>query len=113
MPDFPKESYVTLPFADKIGFGEGKKRLAIFDLDETLVHCEIDDIYSAEVQIDVLLPGNTIQKVGINIRPNWKEDLLKLSSSYYFIIYTASHQSYCDAVVDWLDKDRSIFQYRL
>ena len=113
MPEMPKESYVNLPFTDKIGLGEGKKRLAIFDLDETLVHCEIENIYNAEAQIDVLLPGNRIQKIGLNIRPHWKEELKKLESKYYFIIYTASHQSYCDAVVNFLDPDKSIFIYRL
>ena len=39
-----KERYVSLPFKNNIGTEKGQKRLAIFDLDETLVHCEINEI---------------------------------------------------------------------
>jgi hypothetical protein len=41
------------------------KKLAIFDLDETLVHCEIKKPQKAQVQINVNLPSN--QKAMVNI----------------------------------------------
>jgi hypothetical protein len=39
------------------------KKLAIFDLDETLVHCEIKKPHKAKVQIHVKLPNGEIANV--------------------------------------------------
>jgi Dullard-like phosphatase family protein len=52
-------------------------------------------------------------KVGINIRPYLKETLDILSKNYIMIIYTASHQSYADAVVDYIDPEKKYFKQRL
>jgi len=40
-----------------------KKKLAIFDLDETLVHCELENIKSAEKIINIKLPNGGKAKV--------------------------------------------------
>lgn len=39
------------------------KKLAIFDLDETLVHCEIKKPHKGKVQINVKLPNGEIANV--------------------------------------------------
>jgi Dullard-like phosphatase family protein len=52
-------------------------------------------------------------KVGINIRPYLKETLDILCKNYIMIIYTASHQSYADAVVDYIDPEKKYFKQRL
>lgn len=51
---------VDLPFEKE--FLNGKK-LAVFDLDETLVHCEIKNPSKGQVQIQVKIPNGTITKV--------------------------------------------------
>ena len=51
--------------------------------------------------------------IGINIRPHWKESLDKIKEKYNIVIFTASHQSYSDAVLNYLDPEDIYFHYRL
>ena len=93
-----------------------KKRIALFDLDETLVHCTGDikvkkDKYQHAIEIN--LPGKQAVKVGINLRPYWKQTLNLIKKNYYIVIYTASHQAYADAVLDFMDPKKKYFKYRL
>ena len=108
-----KEREIILPFVDKIGRGKGQKRLAIFDLDETLIHCELNPDNSAQTKIEVVLPNKTTKEIGLNIRPHWKEELLKIKTKYYLIMYTASHHSYADSVLNYLDPKKEFFDLRL
>ena len=94
-----------------------RKRICVFDLDETIVHCvgSIKNKKPSEYQnvIKVLLPNKIAVDVGLNIRPNWKESLKKISEKYYIVTYTASHNSYADSVLNFLDPENEIFEYRL
>ena len=102
---------LDFPFDDIIN--SGKKKLAIFDLDETLVHCQAKNIEECQFQISVNLPSNKKGKIGINIRPNWKKALNLIKDNYIIIVFTASHKTYADAVLDFMDAGRSFFPYRL
>ena len=97
------------------------KKIALFDLDETLVHC-IGEInknncnkieYKDSHKIKVILPCKKEVIIGINIRPHWKESLDKIKEKYNIVIFTASHQSYSDAVLNYLDPEDIYFHYRL
>ena len=93
-----------------------KKRIALFDLDETIVHCTGDikmqkDKYQHAVEIK--LPGKQAVEVGINIRPYWKQTLNLIKKNYHIVIYTASHQAYADSVLDFMDPKKKYFKYRL
>ena len=97
------------------------KKIALFDLDETIVHC-IGEINMKNVEafsmkndakIKVQLPGGKDVVIGINIRPKWKEALNLIKDKYHIIAYTASHESYADSVLNYLDPDKTIFEYRL
>ena len=93
-----------------------KKKIALFDLDETLVHCTGDLSSNNETyqdSIEISLPGNKEAKVGINIRPLWKKTLNLIKKYYYIVVFTASHQAYADAVLDFMDPDKKYFKYRL
>jgi len=94
-----------------------KKRIALFDLDETLVHCTGDinnkDGETYQHSIEISLPGNKETKVGINIRPHWKKTLNLIKKYYHIAIFTASHQAYADAVLDFMDPGKKYFKYRL
>ena len=59
------------------------------------------------------LPSNKKGKIGINIRPNWKNALNIIKEKYIIIVFTASHKTYADAVLDFMDPGRSFFPYRL
>ena len=93
-----------------------KKKIALFDLDETLVHCTGDiNIKKDKYQhsIEIKLPGKQAVKVGINLRPYWKQTLNLIKRNYHIVIYTASHQAYADAVLDFMDPKKKYFKYRL
>ena len=97
------------------------KKYALFDLDETLVHCigEINlntvECFSrqSDAKIKVLLPGGKEVTIGINIRPYWKKALNLIKDKYHIVAYTASHESYADSVLNYLDPDKKIFEFRL
>ena len=51
--------------------------------------------------------------MGINIRPYAVECLTELAKEFELIVFTASHQSYADHVIDMLDPNHTLFSYRL
>ena len=92
------------------------KKIALFDLDETLVHCTGDINLKNEPyqhSINIVLPGNKETKVGINIRPFWKKTLNLIKKYYHIVVFTASHQAYADAVLNFMDPSNKFFKYRL
>jgi len=96
--------------------GNKSKKIALFDLDETLVHCTGDIKTQKEPyqhSIEVVLPGNIKTKVGINIRPLWKKTLNLIKKYYHIVVFTASHQTYADAVLNFMDPFNKYFKYRL
>ena len=93
-----------------------KKRIALFDLDETLVHCTGDiKIKKENYQhvIEIKLPGKQAVQVGINLRPLWKQTLNLIKKYYHIVVFTASHQAYADAVLNFMDPSNKYFKYRL
>ena len=93
-----------------------KKRIALFDLDETLIHCTGDIKVKKEKYqhvIEIKLPGKQAVQVGINLRPYWKQTLNLIKKHYHIVIYTASHQAYADSVLDFMDPKKKYFKYRL
>ena len=93
-----------------------KKKIALFDLDETLVHCTGDINLKKEPYqhcIEIILPGNKKNKVGINIRPFWKKTLNLIKKFYHIVVFTASHQAYADAVLNFMDPSNKYFKHRL
>ena len=105
---YPKPKKVELKNIDL------KKKLAVFDLDETLIHCVVKDYKDCKNIIKITMPStNHVATIGVNIRPNWEEDIKRISLLYNIVIYTASHQSYADAVLNFLDPDKKYFYNRL
>ena len=92
---------------------EKNKKIALFDLDETLVHCTKEKRGFNGDTVQIRLPTNKVVEVGLNIRSHWKEALDLIKNHYNIVVYTASHQSYADAVLNYLDKENKYFQHRL
>ena len=91
-----------------------EKKIALFDLDETIVHCTGDIRTTKEKYqnvIEIKLPGKQEIQVGINVRPYWKETFKLIKKYYHIVIYTASHQAYADAVLDFMDPKNKFFKY--
>ena len=51
--------------------------------------------------------------MGINIQPHWEEALNIIKDKYHIIAYTASHESYADSVLNYLEPDKKYFEYIL
>jgi Dullard-like phosphatase family protein len=66
-----------------------------------------------DAKIKVQLPGGKQITIGINIRPHWEQALDIIRDKYHIIAYTASHESYADSVLNYLDPDKKYFEYRL
>ena len=92
---------------------EGLKRLAIFDLDETLIHREVENLSDCDEIIEVKMPNKTVAKIGINIRPLLTESLMKIRESYILVLFTASQQIYADKVLQLIDPKNEFFVKRL
>lgn len=103
----------------KVTIGRTDKQfLALFDLDETLIHCigkidENTDEDSYQHQVEVSLPMGKKIKIGINIRPYLRSSLELIKKNYTVALYTASHQSYTDAILKVIDPNNELFDYRL
>ena len=102
---------VDIPFIEEMK--ENHKRIAIFDLDETLMHRNLQNIEKSEKIVTIHLPSHKIVKVGVNLRPHLYQSLRKIRSKYYLIAYTASQQAYGDAVLNLIDPNSDIFSMRL
>ena len=90
-----------------------KKKLAVFDIDETLIHCVIKDYENCKHIINIKMPTGKETKIGLNIRPYWKKAITRVMKYYTIVVYTASHQLYADAVLDYLDPEKKYFYNRL
>ena len=105
----------SMPNKVKILNPDNHTKLAVFDLDETLIHgvVNISNYNKLENIISITLPSKKIAKIGVNIRPHWKEAIERISKLYTIVIYTASHKSYADAVLNFLDPENKYFYNRL
>jgi TFIIF-interacting CTD phosphatase-like protein len=56
---------------------------------------------------------NTIVTIDLNIRPHALTFLKKIAKKWEVIIFTASTQSYANAILDEIDPDHTIFHHRL
>lgn len=91
----------------------------MFDLDETLVHCE-DAKKKGDEIITIVIPngrkievGLTLYQTAIFIRPYAREILKELSKHFELIVFTASHKGYADKVIDLLDPEQKYISHRL
>ena len=112
----PKMEPINMNFKNQTDDYKLDKKIAVFDLDETLIHCigkitkgnESKCDEQTEVQIN-----NSKIKIGFNIRPNFKNSLDMIKQYYHIVLYTASHQSYTKAILSKLDANNEYFEYIL
>ena len=73
-----------------------------------MIHC-VDEEDGPGRDPDVVLPiefpcGDIIE-AAINVRPYVQRCLTNASEHYQVIVFTASHQSYADAILDYIDPE--------
>lgn len=93
------------------------RKLMIFDLDETLVHCTYQDAPAAKADSDVFLEvknprSSSSSKAGFNIRPGARECLLAAQEHFEVVVFTASMQNYADVILDHLDPKNELIHHR-
>jgi len=75
----------------------------VFDLDETLIHCNESTNIPADVILPIRFPTGEVIEAGINIRPYTMKCLQELSKIFELVVFTASHSCYANVVLDYLD----------
>eukprot|EP00824_Muranothrix_gubernata_P010227 TRINITY_DN23151_c0_g1_i1.p1 TRINITY_DN23151_c0_g1~~TRINITY_DN23151_c0_g1_i1.p1 ORF type:complete len:431 (-),score=77.89 TRINITY_DN23151_c0_g1_i1:67-1359(-) len=91
----------------------GTKLTVVWDLDETLIHC-CEDISERSEVVPVKLQTGEIVKAGINVRPFIRDCIEELMiNNCENILFTASQRCYADPMIDHLEKDGQLFDYRL
>lgn len=58
---------------------EGISKTIIFDLDETLIHCNDDPTQPCDIKVPIKFTGGDVIQAGLTIRPYAKEILKILS----------------------------------
>lgn len=89
------------------------KKTIIFDLDETLIHCNENASVPSDVVLPIKFPHGDVIEAGINIRPYAVECLEELSKHFEIVVFTASHSCYANVVLDHLDPQNKYIQHRL
>lgn len=83
-------------------------------MDETLIHCvENVETQFPDVILEIDFQDEEPLCAGINIRPYLVESLQELNKKMQVVVFTASHQTYADAILNYIDPDHSLFQHRL
>ena len=94
------------------------KKLLILDLDETLVHSDLDFLLKKKnINYDEILYFDSYEEKNIPlpliIRPGLYEFLDYASENFDLVIFTASDQDYADTIINYIEKDKKYFKMRL
>lgn len=106
---------ITLPPKDP-----KKKKNLIVDLDETLIHSDFDlnfnnhdIVLKFECEDDEFPEEKSEVPIPLILRPFVKEFLDFASENFELFVFTASYKSYADTILDYLEKDKKYFKFRL
>ena len=85
----------------------------MFDLDETLIHCNESCNMPSDVVLNIKFPTGESVDAGINVRYFAQQILQELSKICEVIVFTASHECYANKVLNYLDPENQWIHHRL
>ena len=85
----------------------------IFDLDETLIHCNESHTMPCDIILNIKFPTGEVVDAGVNVRYFAREILAELSKICEVIVFTASHECYANKVLNYLDPENVLIHHRL
>ncbi|CAD8184199.1 unnamed protein product [Paramecium octaurelia] len=110
---FQKSVKITNSFEDKkVNLPSTNKKTIVFDLDETLIHCNESVQIPGDVILPIKFPSGEIIEASINIRPYAQQVLQTLNKHFEIIVFTASHSCYANVVIDYLDPNKNTISHR-
>ena len=91
------------------------KKTLILDLDETLLHADIDFNFKFHDDILKFIREETDEEILIPLilRPHLFDFLNFASEHFELVIFTASEKNYADAIIDYIEKEKKYFSKRL
>jgi len=99
---------VALPAKDK----DAPDVTLVLDLDETLVHCTVEQTPDADLTFPVVFHGMEYI-VHVKLRPHVFEFLEKICNKFEVVVFTASQKVYADELLNRIDPEGKYIQHRL
>lgn len=94
---------------------DSDKLTLVLDLDETLVHCSVTQMFPCDLNLSLSLPGREDSPFNVSVR--WRPYLFTflqhIKDKYEIIVFTASQKIYADALLDVMDPTKTIIKHRL
>ncbi|CAI5718349.1 unnamed protein product [Peronospora destructor] len=102
------ERPVSLPDRSR----DAPKICLVLDLDETLVHCSVEEVKDPHMQFPVTFNG-VEYVVNVKKRPHMEYFLKRASKLFEIVVFTASHKVYAEKLMNMLDPHHTFITYRL
>jgi len=108
IPSLTDESYTIVKSFDP------KKKILFLDLDETLIHSDLNNAYEYwDDQIFIPYDDNITAKFNILYRPYLNQFLEFASKNFNVVLFTAGVKSYADAILFKIDPRNEYFHLKL
>ena len=95
---------------------KSNKKTLILDLDETLIHSDLDLIYKNHIFTLYFDSEEEDEKnipIPLILRPGLFDFLNYAKEKFELIIFTASQKNYADKIIDYIEKEQKYFSLRL